>query len=114
MTEPTWEERFIALYPEAFRLAKERERERPLRAGDIVTWMRDGTVPNERAMELLLLGDGTATLEGWQDGMPLSPDFYEVPAAHITRAQDVLEFLLELGHRHGLCRCHSERTATMH
>lgn len=99
--ERSWRERFLALYPDAFSLAVERLKRRPLVDGEAVVIMLDGRI-NDRAMTLLMRADGRALVEGYVDGQAQAPAYLHLPMAALVRAQDMYEILLDLGEQHGL------------
>jgi len=111
----TWEERFRALYPDAFSLAAERLKRRPLVDGEAVVIVLDGRI-NDRAMTLLMRADGMALVEGYVDGQAQAPAYLHLPLAALVRAQDMYEILLDLGEQRGLgdAEERSEATAVRH
>jgi hypothetical protein len=109
MTDKEWQAKFLSLYPEGLRMAKELEKERPLQKSESVVWLVDGRTGNDRAFEFIHLDGGNAVIQGYRDGHPEEPEITEVPLAHIARASDVLKIIVEdLGHKNGLCQCHPQ------
>lgn len=106
MTDKEWKEKFLSLYPEAFRRVKEAECERPLTENEVVVWNVNGERVNDRALTILYISEGRALIEGYLDGQAQMPVTEAVPLEHVARAQEVFRTALEMGHEHGLCECH--------